>query len=46
VSVFGNNLADVRYVDRINPQATGAFYVQSLSYGSLRTFGVALDTKF
>jgi iron complex outermembrane receptor protein len=46
VSVFGNNLGDVRYVDRVNPQASGAFYVQSLSYGSLRTFGVALDTRF
>lgn len=46
LSVYGNNLGNAHFVDRILPNANGAFYENTVSYDTLRTYGVALDVHF
>jgi iron complex outermembrane receptor protein len=46
LTAYVNNVGDVHYVDRTQQTANGAFYVNFLSYGSFRTYGVALTAHF
>ncbi|MDP9082540.1 MAG: TonB-dependent receptor [Pseudomonadota bacterium] len=46
VSLYGNNVANRQFVDRIANSASGAFYVQQKSYADLRTYGAAVNIHF
>jgi iron complex outermembrane receptor protein len=46
LSVYGNNVFGVHYVDTIGQFSGALAYIQTRGYGDLRTFGVALDARF
>ena len=46
VSVYGNNVTNTHFVDRIANADSGAFYVQQMSYGDLRVYGAAVEMHF
>ena len=46
ISLYGNNVLDKAYVDNIAYLASGAFYINDISYQDLRNYGIALSAHF
>ena len=46
ISLYGNNVLDKHYVDDISYLASGAFYINDISYQDLRNYGIALTAHF